>query len=90
MRPPGLAEVERAKGDGRWEAAYDSPANTKMPPQLQEALDRNPKAKAFFETVSRVNRYAVIWRVATAKNEDTRQARIKTLVDMLEKGKTLH
>ena len=90
MRPPGLAEVERAKGDGRWAAAYDSPANTKMPPQLQEALDRNPKAKAFFETVSRVNRYAVIWRVATAKNEDTRHARIKTLVDMLEKGKTLH
>ena len=90
MRPPGHAEIERAKADGRWEAAYDSPANTKIPPQFQEALDRNPKAKAFFETVNRVNRYAVIWRVVTARNEEIREARIKSLIDMLEKGRTLH
>jgi uncharacterized protein YdeI (YjbR/CyaY-like superfamily) len=90
MCSPGLAEVDRAKADGRWEAAYDSPAQARIHPQLQKALDRSPKAKTFFETVSRGNRYAVIWRVATARTEEIRQARIKMLIDMLEKGKTLH
>jgi uncharacterized protein YdeI (YjbR/CyaY-like superfamily) len=90
MSPAGLAEVERAKKDGRWESAYDSPSSVKMPPDLQEALDRNPRAAAFFATVNRANRYAIVWRVHTAKKPETRSQRIRTYIDMLEKGKTLH
>ena len=90
MRESGLAEVERAKQDGRWAAAYPSPANAQMPPDFQRELDRHPKAKAFFETISRVNRYAIIWRLATAKNQETRDKLSRKFLDMLEKGETLH
>jgi len=90
MRAAGFAEIERAKNDGRWDAAYDSPANAKMPPEFQRELDRNPKAKAFFETISRVNRYAIIWRLTTAKKQETRDKLARKFLDMLEKGETLH
>jgi uncharacterized protein YdeI (YjbR/CyaY-like superfamily) len=90
MRPPGHAEIERAKNDGRWEAAYDSPAKAQAPPEFLAALDRNPKAKAFFETINRSNRYAITWRLATAKTPEKREHLLRTFVDMLEKGKTLH
>ena len=90
MHSAGLAEVERAKRDGRWEAAYDSPANAKMPPEFQRELDRNPKAKAFFETLDRVNRYAIIWRLATAKKPETRERLSRKFLDMLENGRKLH
>lgn len=90
MRPAGLAEVERAKRDGRWESAYDSPANAKVPPDFQRALDRNPRAKAFFGTLNRVNRYAILWRLATAKKPETRERLSQRFLDMLEKGETLH
>jgi uncharacterized protein YdeI (YjbR/CyaY-like superfamily) len=90
MRPPGLAEIERAKGDGRWEAAYDSPARAMVPPELEAELARRPKAKQLFDSLDRINRYAIIWRVQTAKKPETRARRIATLVEMLEKGKKLH
>jgi uncharacterized protein YdeI (YjbR/CyaY-like superfamily) len=90
MRPSGLDEIERAKNDGRWESAYDSPANAQMPPEFQRELERNPKAKAFFETISRVNRYAIIWRLATAKKPETREKLSRQFLDMLEKGETIH
>lgn len=90
MRAPGLAEVERARKDGRWEAAYDSPANAKMPEEFQFELDRNPKAKAFFDTLNRVNRYAIIWRLSTAKTQERRDTLTRRFLDMLEKGETLH
>jgi len=90
MRPPGLAEIERAKTDGRWDAAYDSPARAQVPPEFLRELDRHPKAKAFFETLNRINRYAIIWRLQTAKNDETRQRRARSFIDMLEKGETLH
>ena len=90
MRPRGLAEIERAKADGRWDSAYDSPARAQVPPEFQRELDRNPKAKAFFETLSRINRYAIIWRLQTARTQQTREQRVRTFIDMLEKGKTLH
>lgn len=90
MKAAGRTEIERAKKDGRWEAAYDSPKAAKPPPDLQAALDRNPKAKAFFATLESRNRYAVLWRVQTAKKPETRAERIKTFVEMLEKGKKLH
>jgi uncharacterized protein YdeI (YjbR/CyaY-like superfamily) len=90
MRPPGLAEIERARTDGRWDAAYDSPAKAQVPPDFQRELDRKPRAKAFFETLSRINRYAIIWRLQTAKTPETRAQRVRTFLEMLEKGETLH
>ena len=90
MRPQGSAEVERAKQDGRWEAAYDSPANATMPPEFERELDRHPRAKAFFTTLNRVNRYAIIWRLATARKQETRDRLSRKFIDMLENGQTLH
>ncbi|HEV7388819.1 MAG TPA: YdeI/OmpD-associated family protein [Gemmatimonadaceae bacterium] len=90
MHSAGLAEIERAKTDGRWESAYDSPSRATIHPEFQAELDRNPKARAFFETLSRTNRYAVLWRIQTAKKPETRQARIRTYIAMLEKGEKFH
>jgi len=90
MRPSGHAEIERAKQDGRWDKAYPSPAKAEMSPEFQRELERHPKAKAFFQTINRVNRYAIIWRLATAKSEETRQRLSRKFIDMLEKGQTLH
>jgi uncharacterized protein YdeI (YjbR/CyaY-like superfamily) len=90
MQPAGLAEVARAKEDGRWEAAYDSASTATVPKDLQDELDRHPAAAAFFKTLDRTNRYAIIWRVHTAKKHETRARRIRTFVEMLEKGETIH
>ena len=90
MHAAGFAEVERAKNDGRWEAAYDPQSNAVVPLEFQAELDRHPKAKQFFETLDRVNRYAVIWRVQTARTPGARENRTRTLIAMLEKGKKLH
>jgi len=90
MKSAGHAEIERAKSDGRWDAAYDSQSKASVPPELEAALARNPRAKAFFDKLDRINRYAIIWRVQTATRAETRQRRLDTLLEMLEKGKTLH
>ena len=90
MMPAGLEEVERAKRDGRWEAAYASPKSATMPPDFQKELNRHPKAKAFFKTISRTNSYAIMWRIQTAKKPETRARRIATYIEMLEKGDTIH
>ncbi|HEV8579173.1 MAG TPA: YdeI/OmpD-associated family protein [Thermoanaerobaculia bacterium] len=90
MTPAGLAAVESAKRDGRWEAAYDSQRNITVPDDLQAQLDRRPQAKAFFATLNSANRYAVLWRVQTAKKAETRARRIEQLVGMLERGEKLH
>jgi uncharacterized protein YdeI (YjbR/CyaY-like superfamily) len=90
MRPPGLAEVERAKADGRWDAAYDSPANAVVPEDLERALARNKKAREFFATLSSANRYAILYRIQDAKRPETRARRITQLVEMLARGEKLH
>ena len=90
MKPAGLKEVERAKHDGRWDAAYDSPKNAPIHPDFQKALDENPRAKAFFKTVNAANRYAIIWRLQTARNAEDRAKRVRSFIEMLEKGETLH
>jgi uncharacterized protein YdeI (YjbR/CyaY-like superfamily) len=90
MQPAGLGEIERAKRDGRWEAAYDSPKNAPIHPDFQNALDENPRAKAFFKTVNAANRYAIIWRLHTAKKAETRERLTRKFIEMLEKGETLH
>jgi len=90
MMPAGLEEVERAKRDGRWDAAYASPKSATMPPDFQKELKRHPKAEAFFKTLSRTNSYAIMWRIQTAKKPETRERRIATYIEMLEKGDTIH
>ena len=89
MRPRGLAAIEAAKASGRWESAYQPWGNADAPPELQAALDRSPRAKAFFETLRGRNRYAIIYRVQTAKKPETRAKRIADFIAMLEKGQTL-
>jgi uncharacterized protein YdeI (YjbR/CyaY-like superfamily) len=90
MHPAGLAEVERAKADGRWDAAYAGPASIEVPPDLAEALAAKPNAQAMFETLNSQNRYAVLYRIATAKRADTRARRIDQFVAMLARGETIH
>ena len=90
MKAAGLAQIERAKKDGRWEAAYDSPSSATAPPELQAALNQNPRAKAFYATLDSQNRYAILFRIQTAKKAETRARRIQQFVEMLEKNKKLH
>jgi uncharacterized protein YdeI (YjbR/CyaY-like superfamily) len=90
MRPAGLNEVERAKADGRWDAAYDSQRAITVPADLQSALDAEPEAKAFFATLDSHNRYAVLYRIQTAKKPETRAARIRTFVEMLAQRRKLY
>jgi uncharacterized protein YdeI (YjbR/CyaY-like superfamily) len=90
MEPAGLREVERAKADGRWDAAYDAPSTASVPEDLQAALDREPAAAAFFAGLSSQNRYAILHRIQTAKRPETRARRIETFVAMLAAGETLY
>lgn len=90
VKPAGLEEIARAQRDGRWDAAYSSPKSATMPPDFRKELNRHPKAKAFFKTLSRTNSYAIMWRIQTAKKPETRARRIAAYIDMLEKGETIH
>jgi uncharacterized protein YdeI (YjbR/CyaY-like superfamily) len=90
MQPAGLAEIERAQADGRWDAAYDSARSAGVPDDLARALAERPAAKAAFATLDAANRYAILHRLMTAKRPDTRARRLATFVDMLAAGKTLH
>jgi len=90
MHPAGHAEVERAKADGRWEAAYAGPASMEVPPDLAEALAAEPKAQAMFEALNSQNRYAILYRIATAKRAETRARKIEQFVAMLSRGETVH
>jgi uncharacterized protein YdeI (YjbR/CyaY-like superfamily) len=90
MKPAGLSEMKRAQADGRWQAAYDPGSMSKVPPDLQAALDAQPRAKAFFGTLDSRNRYAVLFRLQTAKRAETRARRIETFVAMLTRGEKLH
>src|SRR5262245_14631939 len=90
MEAPGLAEVERAKGDGRWARAYDGAKTSTVPNDLVEALDQNVRAKAFFDTLDAANRYAILYRVQTAKKPETRAERIERFVAMCARHETIH
>lgn len=90
MRAGGQREVDAAKADGRWDAAYDGARNMETPPELAAALAKNKKARTFFETLDKTNRYAVCWRVQTAKKADTRAKRVETLIAMLARGEKIH
>jgi uncharacterized protein YdeI (YjbR/CyaY-like superfamily) len=90
IQAPGLAEVERAKADGRWARAYDGAKTATVPPDLKRALAGEPKARTFFEALDGTNRYAILYRVQTAIRPETRARRIETLVAMCARGETLH
>ena len=90
MHPAGLAEVERAKADGRWDRAYDSPTTATVPDDLRAALDAEPAAAKLFEDLDGNNRYAILHRIQEAKRPETRAKRIAQFVAMLARGETLH
>jgi uncharacterized protein YdeI (YjbR/CyaY-like superfamily) len=90
MHPAGLAEVERAKTDGRWEAAYAGPASIEVPPDLAAALAAQPRAQAMFDILTSQNCYAILYRIGSAKRADTRARRIEQFVAMLARGETIY
>ena len=90
MTAAGLKEVEAAKVDGRWTAAYDSPANATVPPEFLEELARNTKAKQFYATLNKTNLYSIAYRLQTAKRPETKIKRIKLIIDMLARGEKFH
>ncbi len=90
MKPAGLKAVDDAKKDGRWQQAYDSPAAMKVPDDFLKALSKNKKALAFFNSLSKTNTYAIEWRLQTAKKPETRQKRMKAILEMLKKGEKFH
>ena len=90
MKPAGLREVERAKADGRWDAAYDSPRTATVPDDLQRALDANERAARFFAALDGRNRYAILYGIQDAKRPETRARRIEQYVAMLAEHRTLH
>lgn len=90
MQPPGQREVDRAKRDGRWDAAYDPPSSASVPDDLQRALDANDQARAFFASLDSQNRYAILFRVHDAKKSETRARRIEKYVAMLARNEKIH
>jgi uncharacterized protein YdeI (YjbR/CyaY-like superfamily) len=90
MKAAGLVAIENAKKNGRWDAAYDSPSGAAVPADFQKALDSHPRASAFFKTLDRANRYAVLWRIQTVKKAETRVRKIEQFIDMLAKKEKLH
>jgi uncharacterized protein YdeI (YjbR/CyaY-like superfamily) len=90
VAPAGQAEIDAAKADGRWDAAYASASKAELPDDLAVALDAEPAARAFFDTLSGANRYAILYRVHDAKKPETRAARIAKFVGMCARGETVH
>jgi uncharacterized protein YdeI (YjbR/CyaY-like superfamily) len=90
MKPAGLAAVERARQNGRWDAAYDSATTATVPGDFQAELDKNPQAAAFFATLNGTNRYAILFRIQTAKKVETRAGRIQQYIEMLARGEKLY
>ncbi len=86
MKPAGLAEIEAAKKDGRWKAAYDPPSCATIPEDFLKALRRNKKADAFFKSLNKTNLYSIAYRLQTAKTPETREKRMKTILEMMAKG----
>ena len=90
IQPSGWTEIERAKADGRWDAAYDSPSNMKVPDDFLEALKADENAYEFFKSLNKTNTYAIAWRLQTAKRAETRQKRLEKIVEMMKNGEKFH
>jgi uncharacterized protein YdeI (YjbR/CyaY-like superfamily) len=90
MHPSGLAEIKRAKKDGRWDTAYDSSKNMSVPEDFLKELAKDKKAQEFFQRLNKSNAYAIAWRLNTAKKPETRERRMKVILAMMRKGKKLY
>lgn len=90
MQPAGIAQMERAQADGRWDAAYESQSKIAVPPDFQSELDKNQQAREFFDTLNSANRYAILFRIQTAKKPETRAARIQKFIEMLVQRQKIH
>jgi uncharacterized protein YdeI (YjbR/CyaY-like superfamily) len=90
MQPAGIEEVEAAKADGRWEQAYESAGNMTVPTDFLNELAKDKKAEAFFKTLNKTNLYSIVWRLQTAKKPETRNKRMKAILDMLKKEEKFH
>jgi uncharacterized protein YdeI (YjbR/CyaY-like superfamily) len=90
MRPSGMAQIEAARADGRWDAAYAPASKAEVPPDLQAALDESTEAEAFFATLTGANRYAILYRIGAVKKAETRARKIAEFIAMLERGETVH
>lgn len=90
MAPSGLAEIQKAQADGRWQTAYDAPSNMVVPDEFLAELHKKPQAEAFFASLNKTNRYAIAWRLQTAKTEVTRKRRQDKILAMLEAGQKLY
>jgi uncharacterized protein YdeI (YjbR/CyaY-like superfamily) len=90
MTDAGLESIEAAKKAGSWDAAYDSPKGAKVPKDFESALDANPRAREFFESLDSVNRYAMLFRIQTVKKAETRNRKIREFIEMLERNERLH
>jgi uncharacterized protein YdeI (YjbR/CyaY-like superfamily) len=90
MKPAGLRQVEQAKADGRWDRAYEPQSAATVPDDLRAALERNPRAREFFATLNKTNRYAILYRIEDARKPETRARRIENYVAMLEAGEKVY
>jgi uncharacterized protein YdeI (YjbR/CyaY-like superfamily) len=90
MKPAGIKQVEAAKSDGRWDQAYDSPANMTLPEDFIAELKKNTKAYTFYESLAKSNKYAIGWRIQTAKRPETIEKRKKEILEMLSRGEKYH
>jgi uncharacterized protein YdeI (YjbR/CyaY-like superfamily) len=90
MKAAGNKQVEAAKADGRWEQAYDSSSNMVVPPDFLLKLSKNKKAESFFKSLNKTNIYSIVWRLQTAKKPETREKRMKAILEMLKKGEKFH
>lgn len=90
MKAAGLAHVKAAKSDGRWDQAYDSPKDMKVPADFLRALSKHPKAKKFYQTLNRTNTYAIAFRLQTAKKPETRERRFESMLQMLKREEKFH
>lgn len=90
MHPAGLTEIARAKADGRWDLAYDSPKNMQAPADFMKELSKHPEALEFYKTLNKTNTFAIAFRLQTAKKPETRERRLKAFVEMLKQGKKLY
>jgi len=90
MKPAGLAQVEVAKRDGRWDSAYDPPSRATIPEDFLNELNKNKKAKAFFQTLNKRNTFPIAYRLRSAKRPETRQRRMREILDMLARGEKFY
>jgi uncharacterized protein YdeI (YjbR/CyaY-like superfamily) len=90
MEPAGQKAIQAAKEDGRWDKAYDSPSQMKVPSDFLAALKKDPKAYTFYKTLNKANTYAIAWRLQTAEKAETRARRMALLLAMLSRGEKLH